>query len=66
MSPGQYHKHNQYYVLSPVSAQAKIKRNRSERPLRSPDTPRMVCDLQLEEVPMTLDNVIINPAAVME
>lgn len=57
MSPGQSSRHNQYYILAPVSAQAKIKRNRSERPLRSNDTPRIVCDLQLDEVPMTLDNV---------
>ncbi|KRT79632.1 hypothetical protein AMK59_7633 [Oryctes borbonicus] len=56
MAPGQYSKHNQYYVLAPVSAQAKIKRNRSEKPLRSPDTPRIICDLQLDEVVMTLDN----------
>ncbi|KAK9746972.1 Vacuolar sorting-associated protein 13, N-terminal [Popillia japonica] len=56
MSPGQSSRHNQYYILAPVSAQAKIKRNRSERPLRSNDTPRIVCDLQLDEVPMTLDN----------
>ncbi|XP_017773930.1 PREDICTED: vacuolar protein sorting-associated protein 13D isoform X2 [Nicrophorus vespilloides] len=42
------------YILAPVSAQAKIKRNRSLNPLRSADSPRVVCDLQLEEVPMVL------------
>lgn len=57
MSPAQYPKHNHYYILSPVSAQAKIKRNRSEKPLRSPDMPRIVCDLQMDEVSMGLDNV---------
>ncbi|XP_069683777.1 intermembrane lipid transfer protein Vps13D isoform X2 [Periplaneta americana] len=42
------------FVLSPVSAQAHIKRNRSEQPLRSRTQPRIVCDLHLEEVPLSL------------
>ena len=45
------------YVLSPVSAQAHVKRNRSEQPLRSRSQPRIVCDLELEEVPLSLDDV---------
>ncbi|XP_071050524.1 intermembrane lipid transfer protein Vps13D isoform X2 [Onthophagus taurus] len=54
MSPGQDHIYGNHYILSPVSAQARIQRNRSEKPLRSIDTPRITCDLQLDEVPLTL------------
>ncbi|XP_047110726.1 vacuolar protein sorting-associated protein 13D [Schistocerca piceifrons] len=43
-----------HFLMSPVSAQAHIKRNRSEQPLRSKTQPRIVCDLQLDEVPLTL------------
>ncbi|XP_034247458.1 vacuolar protein sorting-associated protein 13D isoform X2 [Thrips palmi] len=42
------------FLLSPVSAQAHVKRNRSEQPLRSRLQPRIVCDLHLEEVPLSL------------
>lgn len=42
------------YLIPPVSAQAHMKRNRSEKPLRSQDTPRIVCDLILKEVPIIL------------
>lgn len=42
------------YILSPVSACARIKRDRSEKPLRSLTRPRIVVDLKLEEVPMSL------------
>lgn len=45
------------FVLSPVSARAHIKRNRSEQPLRSRTQPRVVCDLHLEEVPLSLTDV---------
>jgi len=45
------------FVLSPVSAQAHIKHNRSEQPLRSRTQPRIVCDLHLEEVPLSLTDV---------
>lgn len=47
-----YKSHN--FLLSPVSAQAHVKRNRSEQPLRSRLQPRIVCDLHLEEVPLSL------------
>ncbi|KAJ9601169.1 hypothetical protein L9F63_000689, partial [Diploptera punctata] len=46
------------FVLSPVSAQAHIKRNRSEQPLRSRTQPRIVCDLHLEEVPLSLTDMV--------
>jgi vacuolar protein sorting-associated protein 13D len=45
------------FVLSPVIARAYIKRNRSEQPLRSRTQPRIVCDLHLEEVPLSLTDV---------
>jgi vacuolar protein sorting-associated protein 13D len=45
------------FVLSPVNAQAHVKRNRSEKPLRSRTQPRIICDLHLEEVPLSLTDV---------
>lgn len=57
MSPSQTLKNTKNYILPSVSAQAHIKRNRSEQPLRTTDQPRMVCDLLLEEVPLTLVDV---------
>lgn len=60
MGLNQNGKYNDFYILAPVSAQAQIKRNRSEQPLRSADTPRIVCDLSLEEVPLSLIDVSTN------
>ncbi|KAJ3643178.1 hypothetical protein Zmor_025903 [Zophobas morio] len=54
MSPNQTSKQIRHYILAPVSSQAHVKRNRSEQPLRSSDTPRLVCDLILDQVPLTL------------
>jgi vacuolar protein sorting-associated protein 13D len=54
MSPNQTTKQIRHYILAPVSAMAHVKRNRSEQPLRSSDTPRLVCDLILDEVPLIL------------
>lgn len=48
------------FLLSPVSAQAHVKRNRSEQPLRSRFQPRIVCDLHLEEVPLSLFDVSLS------
>ena len=42
------------FVLNPVSATAKVRRNCSERPLNSRKTPRMTCDLQLSSIPIEL------------
>ncbi|XP_034948002.1 vacuolar protein sorting-associated protein 13D isoform X2 [Chelonus insularis] len=42
------------YVLSPVSAQAHIKRDRSEKPLRTISQPRIIVNLQLDQVPLSL------------
>ncbi|XP_075234181.1 vacuolar protein sorting 13D [Lycorma delicatula] len=51
-SESKQYKHD--FLLSPVSAACHIKRNRSEHALRSRNHPRIVCDLHLEEVPLTL------------
>lgn len=48
-SEGQHH-----YIVAPVSGYAHVKRNRSELPLRSVSTPRLVCELHLSEVPISL------------
>lgn len=45
------------YLVAPVSACAHLQRNRSEQPLRSKDTPRVVCDLTLDQVPLSLVDV---------
>ncbi|XP_076236647.1 vacuolar protein sorting 13D [Calliopsis andreniformis] len=45
------------YILLPVSARAHIKRDRSVRPLRSTNKPRIVVDLLLDDVPLCLTDV---------
>lgn len=45
------------YVVSPVSARAHLKRDRSETPLRTRSRPRLVCELVLNEVQLTLNDV---------
>lgn len=45
------------HILLPVNARAHIKRDRSERPLRSTNKPRMVVDLLLDDVPLCLTDV---------
>lgn len=45
------------YILSPASARAFIKRDRSEKPLRSINRPRIVLDLSLDKVPLSITNV---------
>ncbi|XP_016844832.1 vacuolar protein sorting-associated protein 13D isoform X2 [Nasonia vitripennis] len=50
-------KQSRCYILSPVSAKAHVKRDRSERPLRSANKPRMVVDLSLDQVPLSLTNI---------
>lgn len=42
------------YVVSPVTAQAKLKRDRSENPLRTRNRPRLVCDLVVNDMALTL------------
>lgn len=44
------------YILQPVSATACVKRNLSEAPLRSRSTPRITCDLKLEQFPLSLSD----------
>lgn len=45
------------YILVPVSGKAQVKRNLSEHPLRSRVHPRIVCDLNFEEVQLSLSDV---------
>lgn len=47
------------YIINPVSATAKFKRDRSETPLRTRSRPRLTCDLILNEVLLTLNDVSI-------
>lgn len=49
------------YIVSPVSAQARFKRDRSEMPLRTRSRPRLTCDLILNEVQLTLCDVSYPP-----
>ncbi|XP_020712491.2 intermembrane lipid transfer protein Vps13D isoform X3 [Athalia rosae] len=42
------------HILSPVGARAHIKRDRSERPLRSVNKPRLIVDLLLDQVPLSI------------
>lgn len=57
MSSKQNNNYSLHYILSPVCAQAHIRRNCCEHPLRSSENPRIWCDLQLEEVPLILVDV---------
>eukprot|EP00057_Strongylocentrotus_purpuratus_P019333 XP_011673807.1 PREDICTED: vacuolar protein sorting-associated protein 13D-like [Strongylocentrotus purpuratus] len=45
---------NHDYMVEPVSAEARLKRNGSALPLRSRTTPRYVCDLTLQKIPLSL------------
>lgn len=56
MCPNKTRKCTRNYIIPSVSAQAHIKRNRSTQPLRS-STPRIISDLILEEVLLTLVDV---------
>ena len=48
-------KTNHEFIIKPVSAQAKLKRDRSETPLRTRNRPRLTCDLQWNEVSLSLN-----------
>ncbi|KMQ93281.1 vacuolar protein sorting-associated protein 13d [Lasius niger] len=45
------------HILLPVNARAHIKRDRTVRPLRSINKPRIIVDLLLDEVPLSLTDV---------
>lgn len=49
------HDHN--YIMGPVCTSALLKRNCSKEPLRSRQTPRLECDIQLETIPLKLSQV---------
>ncbi|XP_077998114.1 intermembrane lipid transfer protein VPS13D-like [Glandiceps talaboti] len=42
------------YILQPVSAEAKFKRNLTALPLRSRNSPRLACELELQKIPLAL------------
>lgn len=48
-------KTNHEFIIKPVSAQAKLKRDRSETPLRTRTRPRLTCDLHWNEVSLSLN-----------
>lgn len=48
-------KTNHEFIIKPVSAQAKLKRDRSETPLRTRNRPRLTCDLHWNEVSLSLN-----------
>lgn len=48
-------KANHEFIIKPVSAQAKLKRDRSETPLRTRNRPRLTCDLHWNEVSLSLN-----------
>lgn len=48
-------KANHEFIIKPVSAQAKLKRDRSETPLRTRTRPRLTCDLHWNEVSLSLN-----------
>lgn len=52
------HGHN--YIMEPVCTSALLKRNCSKEPLRSRQTPRLECDIQLETIPLKLSQVKTN------
>jgi vacuolar protein sorting-associated protein 13D len=43
------------YIIKPVSAQAKLKRDRSEIPLRTRNRPRLTCNLIWNEISLSLN-----------
>ena len=54
INPGKYSTNE--FILSPVSASSTIKRNCSEKPLNSRKTPRLICDLQLNSIPLEISD----------
>lgn len=48
-------KTNHEFIMKPVSANAKLKRDRSETPLRTRSRPRLTCDLVWNEVALSLN-----------
>ncbi|XP_055514974.1 LOW QUALITY PROTEIN: intermembrane lipid transfer protein VPS13D [Leucoraja erinacea] len=45
------------YILEPVCASALLKRNGAKEPLRSRNTPRIECDVNLKTIPLKLSQV---------
>ncbi|KFM78293.1 Vacuolar protein sorting-associated protein 13D, partial [Stegodyphus mimosarum] len=45
------------YILAPVNAEAHLTRNCSSKPLRSRYMPRIVCDINLQKIPLSLSQI---------
>ncbi|CAL1290806.1 unnamed protein product [Larinioides sclopetarius] len=45
------------YILAPVNAEAHLTRNCSSKPLRSRFIPRIICDINLEKIPLSLSEI---------
>lgn len=56
LDPSSPHFSDYQFILNPVSAVATVKRNCSERPLSSRKTPRLICDLQLDSIPLEISD----------
>ncbi|XP_043916363.1 vacuolar protein sorting-associated protein 13D [Protopterus annectens] len=48
---------NRQYILEPVCCSAVLHRNHAKEPLRSRNTPRIECDVQLETIPLKLSQL---------
>lgn len=46
------------FILAPVNAEAHLTRNCSVKPLRSRFSPRIVCDIHLQKIPLSLSEVL--------
>uniref|UniRef100_A0A6I8NRD1 Vacuolar protein sorting 13 homolog D n=1 Tax=Ornithorhynchus anatinus TaxID=9258 RepID=A0A6I8NRD1_ORNAN len=46
-----------HYILEPICTSALLRRNCSKEPLRSRQTPRLECDIQLETIPLKLSQL---------
>lgn len=53
LSPGYVMKSHEF-VLAPVNAEAHLTRNCSVKPLRSRFSPRIICDIHLQKIPLSL------------
>lgn len=56
LSPGPVLKSHEF-ILAPVNAEAHLTRNCSVKPLRSRFSPRIICDIHLQKIPLSLSEV---------
>lgn len=53
------------YIIHPITAQAHFKRDRSETPLRTRSRPRLSCEVTVNEVNLSLDDVRFNKTCLL-